>query len=118
MKTEIFIEQLKTEIRIGCGAEEKKKFQTIEIDVVIEADTTLASKTANIADTICYKKVCELIQNLAAEREYTLLEEFGDFLLSSIFSQFPRAQIISLSLKKFVIKDANGVGVKITKARM
>lgn len=113
MTDTVFIEELKVPIRIGCEEEERKIIQTISIDVEIDVDTSKAAQSKNINDTICYKTVCEIIQNLAAEKEYFLLEEFGEEIALKIKEKTLNKEGIRIKIKKFVLKNTNSVGVII-----
>lgn len=115
MTDTVFIEELKVPIRIGCEAEERKIIQTISVDLEIEVETSKAAQSKNIDDTICYKTVCEMIQSLAAEKEYVLLEEFGETILSQLKTKFSSANKSKITIRKFVISEAKSVGVKLVR---
>lgn len=116
MSDTVFIEDLKVPIRIGCEAEERNIPQTISVDVSIEVDTSKASKSKDLKDTVCYKTVCEMIQSLAAEREYVLLEEFGDVVSNAVLNKYNNlATSITLKIRKFVISNSKSVGIILSK---
>lgn len=117
MKDFIFINKLKVPIRIGCFEEEREKFQDIKIDIKIFSDTRKAAISKNIKDTVCYKTVSELILSLAGEKSYVLLEEFAELVISSVFKKYEIVNAIEISLTKFVINEAKGVGVSIMRVR-
>lgn len=117
MKDYIFINELKAPIRIGCFEEERERFQDIAINIKIFSDTRKAAVSKNIKDTVCYKTVSELVLSLASEKSYVLLEEFAELVISSIFRKYEIANVIEISLTKFVISEAKGVGVSMVRMR-
>mgnify|MGYP000959193829 CR=1 FL=1 len=117
MKDYIFINELKVPIRIGCFEEEREKLQEIAINIKIFSDTRKAAISKNIKDTVCYKTVTELARSLANENSYVLLEEFAELVIASIFKKYEIVNVIEISLTKFVIPEAKGVGVSMVRMR-
>lgn len=117
MRDYIFIKDLKVPIKIGCFEEERERTQDIEISCKIFSDTTRAADSKNIRDTVCYKETSYLILALAKEKPYVLLEEFGELVIENIFARFKSANGIEISLTKFVIPEAKGVGVSMVRVR-
>ena len=113
----LFINNLELPIRIGCLADERSQPQVISIDLAIGCDMSLAAGTKNIADTICYVTTSDLIKALAYEQPYVLLEEFGSAVCAAIFARYIGATEITLTIRKFVVRNAGSVGVVLRRRR-
>ena len=117
MKDFVFIDKLRVPIRIGCFEEERDKTQDIEVSIKIFSDSRKAAITRDVNHAVCYKTTSELILSIANEKPFILLEEFGELVISSIFERFKTANAIEIAITKFVIKEARGVGVSMTRIR-
>ena len=84
-KDKILIKGLHCSIRLGVKKEEQEVRRNCEVDVVLYFDLSEAGKTDDLEKTVNYSKVIDLIQALAAEVQYKLLESFAHRLVPEIF---------------------------------
>lgn len=64
-------------MRVGVSAEERKKPQDCLVDVELARDLHRATQTDDLRDTLDYAQVFDLVQGLAGEEEFALLERFA-----------------------------------------
>ena len=72
---------------IGVHEEERKKNQTIYIDLRIEYDFSLSAEEDDFKKTICYEKLGNLCKELSLKK-YRLLETFAFELIQTLMNQY------------------------------
>jgi len=104
----IIISDLRVPARIGCEPGE----QEFEQDLSFTARVRLKSSGAQSKDeTVCYATLREMIIAITSEKPWSLLEELGESICSSVLEAFPAAAHIELQIKKFVFSDCDWAGV-------
>lgn len=98
-KDKILIKGLHCSIRLGVKKEEQEVRRNCEVDVVLYFDLSEAGRTDDLEKTVNYSKVIDLIQALAAEVQYKLLESFAHRLFAEIFRHTPATRV-RLRVKK------------------
>ncbi len=73
----ILLSGVRCSIRIGVTPKERQEPHECLVDVELERDLSRAARTDDVRDTLDYSQVYELIQQLAREGEYALLERFA-----------------------------------------
>src|SRR5579885_3664140 len=72
------LSDLRLEVRLGCGAEERARPQGVRFDLAIRFDELPAgSVTDRLDGTICYAEIAEQLRGLCREREFHLIENLG-----------------------------------------
>ena len=74
----IEIRKLTCKCKIGVSEEERSTPQTLHVDIDLLIDLLEASSTDNLSLTVDYVAVCDLIENLASERSFCLIEAFAE----------------------------------------
>lgn len=64
-------------LRIGVTAEERRSPQDCRVDVEMERDLSRAMRSDDLHDSIDYARVFEIVEGLAREEEFALLERFA-----------------------------------------
>lgn len=117
MSDVVFIKGLKINTVIGVYAWERAIKQTIIIDAQMQCDMQQAIKTDDVAYVIDYKAVCEDMERLCHEIQAQLLESLADKLAHYVLQNYP-CQSITLTLHKpNAVKQADSVGVTITRTK-
>ena len=80
----INIEQIPCYCSIGIYPEEKKMGQELLIDVSFEIDSSKASKTDSIVDTVSYVDIYKLVQKTGQSKSFSLIEFLAEELASNI----------------------------------
>jgi 7,8-dihydroneopterin aldolase/epimerase/oxygenase len=81
--------------RHGARPGERVRAQPFRLDLVVEADLTLAAATDQLADTIDYAALHARVVEIVRTHSYALLERLAEVILSEIFvdPRVARAQI-------------------------
>ena len=77
MHSRIFVRGLRIPCRIGVSDEERARASELLVDVELEVDVRRAASSDNIEDTIDYRAVREILLEVAASREFRLVESFA-----------------------------------------
>ena len=94
----IFLKNIKLYAYHGCMDEEEKIGGDYEINLVIDTDLSLSSKTDNLGDTVDYVALYSVVKKQMQKRA-NLLERVADRIINQILNDFP-------TVKKAVIKVA------------
>jgi len=90
---------------IGCTADERVKAQELVADVTVETDIRPAAQADDIALTVNYAALFDLLEEVAAEREYALLETLVETLAHRILDRFPVASVRILMRKPAALRQ-------------
>ncbi len=97
----IALERLRTEISIGCYAEEMKKRQIIEISLKILFPTPpIACESDRLEDTICYAKISDLILQKCSQQHWHTIEYLGHNLYQMLIEFLPDDCDLCISIHK------------------
>ncbi len=72
----------------GVGASERELGGQFHIDVELCLDLRAAGRSDNVADTVDYQKVYELVAQVESARRYRLLEALGHDVAEAILVEF------------------------------
>lgn len=105
---------------IGLLPEEKVLGQWFEVDLKLFLDLHSASKTDNIQDTVDYRAIISLVQELVKNSQFDLLERLAGAIADMILKHSPQiSQIQVLVIKPNApIPDFSGkISIAITRSR-
>lgn len=105
-----------------CGTldHERENKQPFEIDIDLETDLALSSETDNLADTVDYGPICEMIEQTAEHHKFMLIEKMAQYLVDNIFKCDDRISAVRLTLRKMhppVEIDISSAAVHIYRTR-
>ncbi|MGM9703165.1 MAG: dihydroneopterin aldolase [Prevotella sp.] len=115
MKTSIFINDIRFHAHHGVMPQERVVGADFTVSVRLGYDFSLAASTDDVADTISYADVYELLRDEMAIAS-KLLEHVAGRMVDSLRSRFPAIHSIDLSLTKLnppMGADCSGAGVEI-----
>ncbi|GAB3030860.1 dihydroneopterin aldolase [Bowmanella dokdonensis] len=113
----IYIEGLKVHSLIGVYEWERKAPRPLLIDLCLETDLGIAARTDDVNDTIDYAKVAGLLEKVALESDFELLEALTLAMLDALFRDFP-VQAARLKMSKpDILPNASNVAVEISRRR-
>lgn len=107
------IEGLEVWSNIGVPDEERAHQQKLQIHAQFPANNfRQAALQDDLTLSIDYFQVSERIKEIAAERPRKLIETLAEELAEKLQTEFS-IQKIEIEIRKFILKDAQWVGVKI-----
>jgi dihydroneopterin aldolase len=109
----ITLRNLEVWTRIGVPDEERAQAQKLHVSVSFKAPSVEeAAATDDLAKSIDYFQVGERIKAVAAEKPRKLIETFAEELAQALLAGF-KLKRISVEVRKFVLPDAEWVGIAI-----
>lgn len=111
----VFVKGLKVEAVIGVYAWERAITQPILIDIVFETDIGAAAVSDDVKDALNYKAVCDDVSAWCKQIKAQLLEHLAGQLVEKLFDNYACQKITLSVAKPTAIKEADAVGVQITR---
>jgi len=105
----IHLFEVPLQCHIGCTAEERVKAQELIADITVEADIRPAAQSDDIALTVNYVALLDLVEEIAAAREYALVETLVETMATQILDRFPVESLRILMRKPAALRH-RGVG--------
>jgi dihydroneopterin aldolase len=99
----ITLSSMHYEGRVGATEEERAFPQTLQVDLVIEADLTAATESDQLADTVDYGPLVSLSQRVVEGDSFTLLEGLAGALASGVLELAPRAAAVTVRVRKLAV---------------
>jgi dihydroneopterin aldolase len=113
---EIVIKDLVVFYHVGVPDEERGNAQRLSLTVVMQHDIGPAAATDAIDRTIDYHALAQRLLRFGNGRAWKLIETLAVELAEMILRDF-KPQRVSLEVKKFVVREARFVSVRITRSQ-
>lgn len=111
----VFIKGLKVDAVIGVFEWEQQITQPLIFDIEMVGCQYQASQTDDIKDAINYKSVSERVAEVSIANKVALLERLAQLVATMILTEFAPEKVTVTIHKPTAIKEADSVGVKITR---
>ncbi|MDN5565693.1 MAG: dihydroneopterin aldolase [Psychrobacter sp.] len=111
----VFVKGLKVDAVIGVFAWERAINQPIVIDIAIETSIDKAALSDDVEDALSYKDVCDDVSAWCKDIKAKLLEHLAAELIDRLFANYSCQKITLSVAKPTAIKEADAVGVQITR---
>jgi len=112
----IEIRGLQVHALVGVPDIERTNLQRLLVDLRCSACSQPPDLDDNIALTVDYHALANRIVEIVSERPRKLIETLADELTSTVLSEF-RLQWIEITVRKFVLPDAQWVAVSVRRER-
>lgn len=96
----IYLEHLEFFGYHGCFEEEKKNGQTFYVSAVLELDLTDAGKTDDLALTVNYGEVYDIIADVTLNYKFDLIEKLAYEITDRLLSSFQRISAVTVRVDK------------------
>ena len=114
----ILLEGIQILAALGVTAAERRSRRPVLLDVEVERDLRAAGRSDRIGQTIHYKRIYEVVEDVAANQEHKLVEALGQRIAEAILGKFD-ADAVTVTVRK--PKPIAGVlehaGVRIRRER-
>ena len=120
MSDSIFITGLALHAYHGVMQHEAKVGQTFKLDLTLDIDLTLASRSDKLADTVGYDQVVEVASRAFTGRRYRLVEAAAGAVADAVLDRFPRVSAVRVTVHKPhapIAAAFDDVGVAIQRSR-
>jgi dihydroneopterin aldolase len=114
----ILLEGIQIPAALGVTAAERQVRRPVTLDLEVGLDLHDAGHADRIERTVHYKRIFEIVEDVAANQEHQLVEALGDRICRSVLSKFD-VDFVTVTVRKptpiaGVLKYA---GVRFTRTR-
>lgn len=114
----ILLEGIMVPAALGVTATERKTRRPVRLDLEVHLDLRRAGKSDRIKDTLHYKRIFEVVEDVAGNQSHRLVEALGHRIAEQVLQQFA-AESVTVTVRKPT--PISGVldhaGVRITRNR-
>ena len=96
----ITLSRIEFDGRHGATAVERRSTRKFEVDVELDAEVALAERNDQLADTVDYSRVAELIVGIGMGEPHHLLESLARRMVDGVRERFPAVRQVRLELRK------------------
>lgn len=105
----------------GVMAEEARLGQRFLISLDVETDLSRAGQSDDLADTISYARLTEIVIAITTGTRFQLIEALAETIATAILTEFPSALAITVEVEKPSAPIAavfENAGITITRKRL
>jgi dihydroneopterin aldolase len=114
----ILLEGIQVPAALGVTAAERRMRRPVLLDLEVERDLRAAGRSDRIRDTLHYKRIFEVVEDVAANQEHKLVEALAERIARAVLGKFD-AEAVTVTVRK--PKPIAGVldhaGVRVTRRR-
>jgi len=114
----ILLEGIQIPAALGVTAGERRMRRPVTLDLEIERDLRVAGRSDQIRQTLHYKHIFEVVEDVAAHQEHKLVEALGERIAQAVLGKFD-AEAVTVTVRK--PKPISGVldyaGIRIRRTR-
>ncbi len=118
MQDVILLEGIQVPAALGVTAAERRVRRPVLLDLEVARDLRAAGRSDAIRHTLHYKRIFEIVEDVAANQEHRLVEALADRIARAVLSKFD-ADSVTVTVRKptpiaGVLRYA---GVRVTRSR-
>jgi 7,8-dihydroneopterin aldolase/epimerase/oxygenase len=114
----ILLEGIQVPAALGVTAAERRMRRPVLLDLEVERDLHIAGRSDHIRHTLHYKRIFEVVEDVAANQEHKLVEALGERIARAVLEKFD-ADAVTVTVRK--PKPIAGVldhaGIRIRRTR-
>lgn len=114
----ILLEGIQIPAALGVTAAERRMRRPVTLDLEVWRPLETAGRSDNIRHTIHYKRIFEVVEDVAGNQEHKLVEALGARIADAVLTKFD-AEAVTVTVRK--PKPISGVleyaGIRITRRR-
>lgn len=114
----ILLEGIQVPASLGVTAAERRMRRPVMLDLEVAYDLSAAGRTDRIGRTLHYKRIFEVVEDVAANQKHKLVEALGERIARAVLEKFD-ADHVTVTVRK--PRPIAGVleyaGVRITRTR-
>lgn len=118
MEDYIIASKIEVFCRIGCTEAERAFPQRLLVSLRFTTSTRAAAMSGHLSQTVDYAAACERVREIAAAKEWVLIEELSEAYAEHLLKDFPNASAVNICIEKFVLPGVDWVGVEIKRERI
>lgn len=113
----ICVNQLELQMHIGVGDDERSKKQRIIVDAQVFVNTNPNWRDDDIDDILSYEDIISGIEEIAAKRQFKLLETFGEYICDFCLNH-ASANMVTIEISKpDFFKQTESVSINMVRSK-
>jgi dihydroneopterin aldolase len=114
----ILLQGIQVPAALGVTAAERRQRRPVLLDLEVECDLRRAGRSDRIRDTLHYKRIFEVVEDVAANQEHKLVEALGQRIASAVLAKFD-ADLVRVTVRKPtpIAGSLQFAGVRIARRR-
>ena len=118
MSDVILLEGIQVPAALGVTVAERRMRRPVALDLEVECDLRAAGRSDRIGQTVHYKRVFEVVEDVAANQEHKLVEALGERIARAVLSKFDvDAVTVTVRKPKPIAGVLDHAGVRIRRTR-
>jgi dihydroneopterin aldolase len=118
MADTIFLEGIQIPAALGVTAAERQMRRPVTLDIELERDLRDAGRSDSIRQTVHYKRVFEVIEDIASSYEHKLVEALGERIAEAVLGKFDVDSVtVTVRKPKPIAGVLEYAGVRIRRER-
>ena len=114
----ILLEGIQIPAALGVTAAERRMRRPVTLDLELERDLRSAGRTDRIQQTIHYKRVFEVVEDIASNHEHKLVEALGERIAQAVLGKFDvDAVTVTVRKPKPIAGVLEYAGIRIRRER-
>jgi 7,8-dihydroneopterin aldolase/epimerase/oxygenase len=114
----ILLEGIQVPAALGVTAAERRMRRPVRLDLEIARDLRDAGRSDNIRQTVHYKRVFEVVEDVAANQQHKLVEALADRIARAVLGKFDADAVTVWVRKPTPIAGVlESAGVRVTRTR-
>lgn len=115
----ILLEGIQVPAALGVTAAERRMRRPVRLDLEVARDLRAAGRSDSIRQTIHYKRIFEVVEDVAANQQHKLVEALADRIARAVLGKFD-ADAVTVTVRKPTpiagVLESAGVRVMRTRA--
>lgn len=99
MSDVILLQGIQVPAALGVTAAERRMRRPVLLDLEVTRDLVPAGRSDSIRQTIHYKRIFEVVEDVAANQEHKLVEALGDRIARAVLAKFD-ADAVEVTVRK------------------
>jgi dihydroneopterin aldolase len=99
VKDVILLQGIQVPAALGVTAAERRSRRPVLLDLEVEGDLRSAGRSDRIGDTLHYKRIFEVVEDVAGNNEHKLVEALADRIARAVLGKFD-AEAVTVSVRK------------------
>lgn len=118
MADSILLQGIMVPAALGVTAGERRTRRPVRLDVEVRRDLRAAGRTDQIRHTLHYKRIFEVVEDVAGNQEHKLVEALGDRIARAVLAKFDADAVVVTVRKPTPIAGVlEHAGVRIERLR-
>lgn len=114
----ILLEGIQVPAALGVTAPERRMRRPVMLDLEVERDLHPPGRSDRIRDTIHYKRIFEVVEDVAANQEHKLVEALGERICHAVLSKFDvDAVTVTVRKPKPIAGVLEHAGIRLRRTR-